>query len=81
MTKESWINHIKETENIIPPSQGGSKGDWDNAISIHRSMNCAACKDRAKTRKATMNRKIRDDVMASCGLVKVRGAMGGTYYE
>jgi hypothetical protein len=44
-------------------------------------MNCAACKDRAKTRKATMNRKIRDDVMASCGLVKVRGAMGGTYYE
>lgn len=38
---------------------------------------CGKChkKDRAKRRKE------REDVLRSCGLVKVRGAMGGTYWE
>lgn len=27
------------------------------------------------------NRKAREEAMRSCGLVKVRGALGGTYWE
>jgi hypothetical protein len=82
MTKETWINHIKETENIIPPSQGGSKGDWQNALEIHKSMNCRECAARAKTRRANLQRKNRDDVYRSCGLTKVIGAVSGsTYWE
>lgn len=36
---------------------------------------CRKKKDRAKRRKE------REDVLRSCGLVKVRGALGGTYWE
>ena len=46
---------------------------------------CAACdaaeangRKRAKARAA---RKERDSLMRSLGLVKVRGALGGTYWE
>lgn len=35
----------------------------------------------ANRRKARANRKAIHDVMSSLGLVRVRGAMGGTYYE
>jgi hypothetical protein len=31
--------------------------------------------------RARANRKARDQVMRDCGLVKVRGALGGTYWE
>lgn len=48
---------------------------------------CAACEkaiadaDFAKARKRKEQRKDRDDVLRSLGLKKVRGAMGGTYWE
>ena len=50
---------------------------------------CPACEFAAqeekvnKERRAERNRqrRERDQVMRDCGLVKVRGAMGGTYYE
>jgi uncharacterized Zn finger protein (UPF0148 family) len=47
---------------------------------------CAVC-DAADNRKALTNqrrkarRREREDVLRSCGLVKVRGALGGTYWE
>jgi hypothetical protein len=47
---------------------------------------CESC-DRAQTKKALRNRRARanrrlhDEVMQSCGLTKVRGSMGGTYWE
>ena len=44
--------------------------DGDN-----RCGKCARKKNRAKARKE------REDVLRSCGLVKVKGAMGGTYWE
>lgn len=31
--------------------------------------------------RARRNRKIKDDAMHSLGLVKVKGALGGTYWE
>jgi len=35
----------------------------------------------ARRARARANRKAREDVLRSCGLVKVRGALGGTYWE
>ncbi len=43
---------------------------------------CRVCDETPhKKPKAKRRRSVRDEVMASLGLVKVRGAMGGTYYE
>ena len=45
---------------------------------------CRGCEDAGtakKRAKARAARKAREDLMRSCGLVKVRGALGGTYWE
>jgi uncharacterized Zn finger protein (UPF0148 family) len=41
---------------------------------------CQKC-DEGKKKKAKRSRKAVDDVMRELGLVKVRGALGGVYYE
>jgi hypothetical protein len=38
-------------------------------------------KAEAKKAKARAARRARDEAYRSCGMVKVRGAMGGTYWE
>jgi hypothetical protein len=40
---------------------------------------CESCKD--KPRRKQQTRKERDAIYASIGMVRVKGAMGGTYYE
>jgi predicted amidophosphoribosyltransferase len=46
---------------------------------------CAECEAESKAalKRAKRNaaRKAREDALRSCGLVKVRGALGGTYWE
>ena len=46
---------------------------------------CSYCeqdeKNKAKRSRANAKRRSREDVLRSCGLIKVRGAMGGTYWE
>lgn len=42
---------------------------------------CLSCEDGKKRKLAKQRRKEREDALRSCGLVKVRGAMGGTYWE
>ena len=44
---------------------------------------CPDCENasKAKHARARANRKALEDVYSSCGLVKVRGAMGGVYWE
>lgn len=39
------------------------------------------CKKWLRNARARRNRRTRDDAMRSLGLIKVKGAMGGTYYE
>lgn len=34
-----------------------------------------------RNRAARLNRQSRDEAYRACGLVKVRGALGGTYWE
>jgi len=42
---------------------------------------CDDCERNRKRKAAAQRRRERDQVMRDCGLVKVRGAMGGTYWE
>jgi hypothetical protein len=42
---------------------------------------CVGCHEKPASRRKGMSRKERDAIMRSFGLVKVRGARGGTYYE
>lgn len=83
MNKETWIKHIREISGgIIPPSQGGNPADWHSALAMHKEQGfCQLCADRSKTRRANMARKERDQAMRDCGLVKVKGNLGGTYWE
>lgn len=50
-----------------------------------RDCSCATCKAFIKKAKANARsreaRKSKDDAMRSLGLVKVKGALGGTYWE
>ena len=46
---------------------------------------CPTCEEevasKAKKTKAKNNRRLHEAALRSCGLVKVRGAMGGVYWE
>ena len=48
---------------------------------------CRECEDaegdkkKLKAQRAKINRKARESALKACGLVKVRGALGGTYWE
>jgi hypothetical protein len=48
----------------------------------HDGADCAECQARKRTKRASRLRRERDDVMRSCGLTKVIGAVSGrTYWE
>jgi len=42
---------------------------------------CASCEAGAKKARRAEARKAREALLRSCGLTKVRGACGGTYWE
>ena len=84
MTKESWLRHMEMITGFLRPSHenGCMASQWKEALSCHARIdpNCPVCKERKKTRRATMNRKVREDVYRSCGLTKVYGAVSGRVY-
>ena len=61
-----------------------TKKQWQEhfaAVGAHDQVNCPQCAARRATKRKNMAQRQRDDAMRSCGLVKVRGALGGTYWE
>jgi uncharacterized Zn finger protein (UPF0148 family) len=43
---------------------------------------CPSCDSKErKSKKAKLRRQEREQMMRDCGLVKVKGALGGTYWE
>lgn len=61
-----------------------SKKEWLKhmaEVGEHDKLKCSECHRRVITLRAARNRKLRDEVGEICGLVKVRGALGGTYWE
>jgi hypothetical protein len=89
MTKQAWIEHIKGTAanpygpGLLAPSEGGNAEAWHTVVTEHRhgDPDCPACKSRNRSRKATANRKAKHEAYLAAGLIRVRGALGGTYYE
>lgn len=47
----------------------------------NRCEPCEEAVSRAKRTKASANRRARAEAMRSLGMVRVRGALGGTYWE
>lgn len=47
----------------------------------NRCEPCEEAVSRAKRAKASANRRARAEAMRSLGMVRVRGALGGTYWE
>jgi len=85
MTREQWIKHMESVSGLErPENEGGALPvDWHSAYAIHKE-NDPKCKERAarrKTKRQVSNAKARHEAYLSAGLVRVRGALGGVYYE
>lgn len=83
MNRAKWIAHISQ-EGVTPPSQGGDKEAWRTVVNKHKDSNCPHCLARAQSRRAELTRKKKSDfekALGQEGIRKVKGSMGGTYYE
>ena len=86
MNKENWLKHIAETEMLVLPEIDSLNYHshyrlWKQKHSEHLEKKCLSCLDRRNTRSAQEARKARHEAMLSLGLTKVKGNLGGTYYE
>jgi hypothetical protein len=52
----------------------------DEIRTLDKVNTCPKCKEKTKKARAA-NRRANDDALRSLGLTKVRGALGGTYWE
>lgn len=66
MSKQEWLKHMKEL-----PLEVGS----------HVRATCAICQARIKTRMRNQYAREQTEVYRSCGMKRVRGNLGGTYWE
>ena len=80
MTFDTWIIHM-QAHGLTRPSQGGSRELWKALHKEHLERKCPECIARRKTYRANQRRQDRDEAMKILGLVKVKGALGGTYWE
>ena len=87
MSKEKWLRHMEETEGIRRPSKNRplvyleEYKAWREAHQRHLAEGCKECHARRKTLEAYDRRKAYDEAMHSCGLTRVRGNLGGVYWE
>ena len=88
MTKKTWIEHIAETHHIPVPSKDTFMQEylkdlkvWRKAARDCKASGCAKCAERNQTRRANAQRAVNTDAMHSIGMTRVRGNLGGTYWE
>lgn len=83
MTKKAWVKHIMDISGLTPPSRGGRRLGWFDAIRRHNANqpDCPDCKARNKTKRANANRQEYDQLRRDMGLKKVKGSAGGTFWE
>lgn len=90
MNKETWLKHMIEITELIPPSQGGNRELWRAAIKQHLApvgihmknhVPCDICKARSKTRAASIRVSMRAEAMRSLGLVSYRNGCGTVCWE
>lgn len=79
MTKQAWLGHMAQATGIALTQTAECREAWQ----AHKNANpdCPECAARRRTRKATAGRQAREEAYKSAGLVKVRGALGGVYWE
>jgi hypothetical protein len=78
MTKQTWLNHISEVTGLNPNDDGIKE-----AVRYHGVMipDCPECKARKATRKRNFAARAKHEAYTSCGMKRVRGSLGGIYYE
>ena len=81
MTRTQWVEHIEETESIVRPGKGGSLEAWRAAVILHVVRHCPDCAKRACQVRANKRAKAVRQCYADLGMTRVRGALGGVYYE
>ena len=79
MTKENWTKHIESLSGLVRPSLSGDKVAWREFVLGHKT-GCKDCAGRAKTKRASMYRSMKDQAMKDLGLTKVYGAVSGKVY-
>lgn len=65
MTKDQWLRHWNHAKN--DPG--------------HDVKSCPECQSRLKTKRHNASAKARRDIYNSLGMKRVRGLLGGIYYE
>lgn len=71
MSKEKWMQHAAEVGYSAMSPEG----------KLAHVAGCKECKARRRTKNANNAKKWKHEAMLSCGLVRVKGALGGVYYE
>jgi hypothetical protein len=71
MTKKEWLRHAESI---------GIKFMEADTRKAHINS-CDICKARAKTQRKNRLARERHEAYTSAGLKRVRGALGGVYYE
>lgn len=80
MSKEEWFKHIDSIP-ILRVSLGADKSTYASQIKEHIATGCKLCKNRMATVRANRASKAKHQAYLDCGLVRVKSALGGTYYE
>jgi hypothetical protein len=77
-SKKYWVLHIETLEGV-----DRSDPRWADAVRTHRALepDCPICKARRAERRAQAQRRAKADVYESLGMVRCKGALGGSYWE
>jgi len=85
MTQEQWIEHIETVSGLTRPEgeNGCQPADWHSAYDLHKYTDpgCTICKERRATKRAVKAAKNKRMMYSDLGLIRVKGALGGIYYE
>lgn len=81
MTNPSWVQHMVESTGLTVPKTREELIPWRKAHREHLDSKCPECMARRRTNNNRLYRQAREDAYRSLGLVKVKGLLGGTYWE
>ncbi len=70
-----------EREELLDSYRREINQAWEQAVYLNTRYNEKDFKAKQRKARAKLARKERHEAMLSIGLVRVRGALGGTYYE
>ena len=91
---KTWVGHLRVelAENgywyIADDSISALAGPFDAPFQAHQELDrmfeqetARKAKLTAQNKRSNANRKMRDQIRRDCGLVRVRGELGGVYWE